>query len=251
MLLLPEFDKGAQSKGPQMTKKEPAKSEAKPPTAYVIADIPSQCDDGGRTRVMIAAENGHVMASGSGAGSGFRYSMTMGLSSPTSGSMSASYWCAGAEQVFRGEVTLSPIHTLNSDQDYSLTFKLLKNVGLTYLCGRGTVTTKAGTTRLGYEDTVDTWLPRLAAEDVFRREAAAQALGALAKTTPDAARVVPKMIQALGDPAFEVRRNAAEALGKIGDARAVQALSSRVDEAVGRDDWVREVAAEALNTIKR
>ena len=60
-----------------------------------------------------------------------------------------------------------------------------------------------------------------------------------------------KVIQALGDPAFEVRRNAAEALGKIGGARAVQPLTSRVDETVEMDDWFREVAAEPLNAIKK
>jgi hypothetical protein len=252
MLSVPAFDIGAQNRGPQTTNKETIKSAAKPPASFVIADIRSECDGGGRTRVMIAPdEDGHVMVNGHAAGAGYRFDMSMGLSSPTGGSMRPSYLCAGAELLLRGEVPLSAIHTFDGDKAYSLTFKMLKDTGLSYLCGRGTVTTKDGKTRLGYDDTVETWLPRLSSADTIRREAAAQALGALTQTPQESARVVPKLVQALGDPAFEVRRNAAEALGKIGDARAAQSLTSRTDETVEKDDWVREVAAEALKAIKK
>ena len=60
------------------------------------------------------------------------------------------------------------------------------------------------------------------------------------------APAVPALIQALGDLSENVRRAAAEALGKLGDPQAVPALI----KALG-DDWnaVRRAAAEALGKL--
>jgi HEAT repeat protein len=77
------------------------------------------------------------------------------------------------------------------------------------------------------------------------RRAAAEALGKLGDP-----QAVPPLIQALGDRSENVRRAAAEALGKLGDPQAVPALI----EALG--DWgdlwsenVRRAAAEALGKL--
>lgn len=60
------------------------------------------------------------------------------------------------------------------------------------------------------------------------------------------ASTVPALIDALGDEDEEVRLRAAEALGKIGDASAVPALIGRL----GDEDWdVMAAAAEALEKI--
>jgi HEAT repeat protein len=117
------------------------------------------------------------------------------------------------------------------------------------VAGDGTVTTKEGEThRLGYEDTIDTWMPRLEFEDRLVREGAVQALGWLTKTKEDKDKVVPMLIEALRDEVMEVRRNAAEALGRIGDPRAIDALNQALTE--DKENWVREVAEESIGLIK-
>jgi HEAT repeat protein len=60
------------------------------------------------------------------------------------------------------------------------------------------------------------------------------------------APAVPPLIQALGDSDRDVRRAAAEALGKLGDPQAVPPLI----KALGDSDWdVRRAAAEALGKL--
>ena len=153
----------------------------------------------------------------------------------------------GIEHVIRGKLTLLG-HTFKSDSAYPLTFKLLKGRGYVYLCGRGTVTTPDGKThRLGYEDTVDTWLPRLKSEDLLDREGAAQALGYLANTE-EKDKAVPALIETLKDDAMEVRRNAAEALGRLRDERATEALLPLLKDSEA-EWWVADVAAESLCRI--
>ena len=153
----------------------------------------------------------------------------------------------GVEHVIQGKLTLVG-HTFESDDAYPLTFKLVKERGYVYLCGRGTVTTPDGKIhRLGYDDTVDTWLPRLKSEDLLDREGAAQALGWLAKEK-EKDKVGPALIEALKDKAMEVRRNAAEALGRLQDERATEALVPLLkDREV--EWWVADVAAESLCRI--
>lgn len=108
---------------------------------------------------------------------------------------------------------------------------MVKNVGYVYLCGRGTIETRQGRTYLlGYDGTTYTWLPRLKSEDQLEREGAALALGWLASTREEVDKVIPALIEALNDDAMEVRRGAAESLGRIGDPQALEALTMLVDK---------------------
>ena len=161
----------------------------------------------------------------------------------------------GVEHVIQGKLTLVG-HTFESDQAYPLTFRFVKGGyfvkerGYVYLCGRGTVTTPDGKIhRLGYDDTVDTWLPRLESEDLLDREGAAQALGYLTKTE-EKRKAVPALIEALNDKAMEVQRNAAEALGRLQDERATEALVPLLKDREA-EWWVADVAAESLCRIGR
>ena len=157
-------------------------------------------------------------------------------------------WTEGSEHIIMGNVQFSN-HQATGDYAYPLVFKMVKDLGYAYLCGRGTVTTKDGKTyRLGYEDTVNTWLPRLKPGDQLDREGAAQALGWLAKMKEDKDKAAPALIEALTDEAMEVRRDAAEALGRIGDPHAIDALNKALKE--DKDDWVREVAEESIGLIE-
>jgi HEAT repeat protein len=81
----------------------------------------------------------------------------------------------------------------------------------------------------------------LRAADGERRTAAAEALAALG---PPA---VPALVVALRDPDAGVRAGAAYALGKIGDARAVEPIMALVED---RDPSLRSVAARALGRLR-
>ena len=179
------------------------------------------------------------------AGTGYRFEMIAG--SRLDEDISPLWFGHGVEHVIRGKLTLVG-HTFESDDAYPLTLKFIKERGYVYLCGRGTVTMPDGKThRLGYNDTVDTWLPRLKSEDLLDREGAAQALGYLTKTE-EKRKVVPALIGALKDKAMEVRRNAAEALGRLQDERATEALVPLLKDSEA-EWWVADVAAESLCRI--
>lgn len=154
----------------------------------------------------------------------------------------------GSEHKFIGNIEFHD-YWITSDFGYPLVFKMVKDSGYTYLCGRGTITDKdCKTFRLGYDDTVDTWLPRLKSDDQLDREGATQALGWLVKTKEDKDKAVPALISALTDNAMEVRRDSAESLGRIGDSRAKESLEKIAKE--DKDDWVREVAEESVGLIE-
>lgn len=99
------------------------------------------------------------------------------------------------------------------------------------------------TVTLGMDDSVDTWLPRLTSTIQIQREAAAQALGWLAKTPEEIDTVILPLIEALKDPAMPVRRDAAEALGRLNDPRSVNPLYELLTDP---DPWVADVAVESL-----
>ncbi len=101
-----------------------------------------------------------------------------------------------------------------------------------------------------HKDTVEIQLPRLKSKDQLECEGAAQALGWLAKTKEDIDKAVPVLIAALKDGAMEVRRNAAESLGRIGDSRSIDALTTWIGLQREKDDWVREVAEEQIELIR-
>ena len=154
-----------------------------------------------------------------------------------------------ATHVFTGRAEPYDGWVFDGDPQYPLTFKKIRGLGWVYVCGRGTLTTgDAQPHRLGCDDTLDTWLPRLTSDDPLDREGAAQALGWLAKTQTETDQAVPALTAALTDDAMEVRRNAAEALGRIGDARGLDALTAR--STAEKDDWVRDVVEESLGLIR-
>jgi hypothetical protein len=153
---------------------------------------------------------------------------------------------AGAEHVLLGSVSFAG-YTFESDPLFPFHFKLVENVGYVHLCGRGAVTTPAGARQeIRYTPGITELVSALAGNEQLAREAACEALGYLAITRPQKDEAVPALVQALEDPAMEVRRNAAEALGRIGDPTALASLEAALKEA---DDWVREVAAQAIKQI--
>jgi len=157
---------------------------------------------------------------------------------------------AGSTHVFVGKCENFVGYVFDGDAEYPLTFKKVQDRGYVHLCGRGTIATTAGQLqRLGYGESATDWVPRLRSGDQLRREGAAQALGYLATTKENADRAVPALIAAVADGAKEVRRNAAEALGRIGDPRAIEALARLTEPADEKDDWVRDVAEESLGLI--
>lgn len=154
----------------------------------------------------------------------------------------------GAEFIFTDEVSLLGTK-FKADPNIPLGFKLVKQKGLVYLFGKGTVVTKDGKVhRLGYADTIEIWLARIKSADQLDREGATQALSWLVKTKEEKEKVVPALAKALKDKAMEVRRNAAEALGRVGDPSAISALNSLIEG--DKNEWVRSVAKESLAIIK-
>jgi hypothetical protein len=154
---------------------------------------------------------------------------------------------AGAEHVLLGTVSFGRF-TFDSDPSFPLHFKLVNDVGYVYLCGCGTVTTAEGEKHsLGEVQSISDLILDLAAEDQLTREAASEALGWLAKTEGEIDVAVPGLVKALKDDAMEVRRNAAAALGRIGDVRAREGLKAALQD---EDEWVLEVVADALKKLE-
>jgi len=155
---------------------------------------------------------------------------------------------AGAEHILLGTVSLAGF-TFESDPSFPLHFKLVQDRGYVYLCGRGTVKTPQGRKyTLGNVKQISDFILDLRARDQLAREAASEALGWLAKTKSEIDEAMPALITTLKDHAMEVRRNAAEALGRVGDLRAREALKTALQD---EDQWVREVAAEALKALEK
>lgn len=155
---------------------------------------------------------------------------------------------AGAEHIILGTVSFGRF-TFDSDPSFPLHFKLVQDVGYVHVCGRGTVTTPGGK-KHSLEDVfkIDDLVQGLTAEDQLAREAAAETLGWVAKTKSEIDRAVAALIKALKDDAMEVRRNSAAALRKIGDLRAQAALKAALQD---KDEWVRDVVADALKKLDR
>lgn len=85
----------------------------------------------------------------------------------------------------------------------------------------------------------------------FARGQAAHALGQICSRLEDVvlrARAIESLITALRDLYFQVRRYATNALGKIGDVRAVKPLETALQD---EDKDVQKFAAEALENIQR
>ena len=154
---------------------------------------------------------------------------------------------AGAEHILLGTISFEGF-TFESDTSFPLHFKLVQKKGYVYLCGRGTVTTPKGKKHsLGETKQVSDFVLDLQAQDQLGREAATEALGWLVKAENERDEAVPALIKALKDDAMEVRRNAAAALGKIGDPRAREGLEAALQD---QDEWVRQVVADALKKLE-
>ncbi len=154
---------------------------------------------------------------------------------------------AGAEHILLGTVSFGGV-TFDSDPSFPLHFKLIQDVGYVHLCGRGTITTREGRKySLEQVQEIGDFVRDLSAADQLAREAAAEALGWLAKTEGEIDKAVPALVDALKDDAMEVRRNAAASLGKIGDLRAREGLRAALQD---EDEWVREVVADALKKVE-
>jgi hypothetical protein len=153
---------------------------------------------------------------------------------------------AGSEHIFSGTISFEG-HTFESDPAFPLHFKYVEDIGYVHLCGRGTVVTPEGLKHsLGESKGIDDFIREIKAEDQLTREGASEALGWLTRTQAEKDKAVPALIGALRDEAMEVRRNAASSLGKIGDLRGREGLVMALHD---RDEWVREVAADALKRI--
>ena len=154
---------------------------------------------------------------------------------------------AGAEHILLGTVSFAGF-TFDSDPSFPLHFKLVQDVGYVHLCGRGTVTAPEGWKySLEQVREISDFVRDLSAEDQLAREAAAEALGWLAKTKSEIDKAVPALVDALKDDAMEVRRNAAASLGKIGDIRAQEGLRAALQD---KDEWVSEVVVDALKKVE-
>jgi hypothetical protein len=150
-------------------------------------------------------------------------------------------WFNGAEHQLEGTIQMNG-HTFVSDPNYPLIFKVVKGEGYVCLCGRGNVVSPSGeTVQLGADDTVDMWITRTKSPVVLTREAAAQALGRLAKQRhSERQQSVEALAHLLKDTSFEVRRNAIESLVGL---QAVSKLSA-IEAVAGRepgDPWMEAI----------
>jgi HEAT repeat protein len=220
-----------------------------PVSPYIIPEIVVVDQPGGdeiRTWIASLIEGSSLLMLNARPGAGFNAMLSINPSGDSAGISYDPIWAyAGAEHLYDGKI-LNYQRTFDSDPQYPLTFKLVKGLGYVYLSGRGTITTEDGkAVSLGAQDTIETWLPKLTSAVQIQREGAAQALGWLAKTPEEKEKAVTALIPALKDPAMPVRRDAAEALGKLGDARATAPLYELLTDP---DAWVGKVATEALQT---
>jgi hypothetical protein len=159
-------------------------------------------------------------------------------------------WFSGVEHILIGKITIND-YVFESDPSYPLTFKIVKEMGYVYICGRGSVTTPQGKTQeLGKSDTIALFTKRVSSENQLDREGAAQALGYLAAEGSDSDRqsAIKTLSGLLSDKAFEVRRDAIEALSQIGGTDAVPSLREIAQK--DENQWVQEVAKWAIEKIE-
>ncbi len=154
----------------------------------------------------------------------------------------------GGEHILHGSGRIFSFR-FSSEESYPLTFKFVSGRGYLYMCGKGTLTTPAGKEiSLGAGDKIDEWPRFLTDEDQIMRERASQALGYLTSCKDTNKAAVLKALSAalLTDAAMEVRRNCAQALGRIGDKTALDALNKVRPE---EHEWVRTVVQEAVSRL--
>ena len=116
-------------------------------TATVSEMKPRKCDTKD-TKVLVTTEEKGVTVNAPGAGSEYHYGQLV-----TTNGLFPTYWCTGAIWVFSGHVVMSQA-TFDGSKDNPLRFEL-KEAGLTYVAGQGSVVLRDGTQkRLGKADGV-------------------------------------------------------------------------------------------------
>jgi len=180
-----------------------------------------------------------------GEGSGYRDEVS--LKSDLHGNW---YWFdVGAELTIRGSIKIFGSQ-INSDPDYPLTFKMTDK-GWILMCGRGKIK-PAGTSEIlvGKKEDAKVWLRLIEHENQLAREASASALGWIGKDSGDYTAVIQRLLAALNDPAWEVRRNSIESLGKLKEKKAIDAIRDLLNDNAG-EGWIKAVAKEALSRIEK
>jgi len=134
--------------------------------------------------------------------------------------------------------------SFDSDPSFPLTFRLVRNQGLVYLCGRGTVIVQGIQHAYGQHAASTDWGTRLLkGKNVLEREGAAQSIGWLRDK-----KFLQPLIEAMANPKEDlmVWRSAIEAAGRIHDAGAVSALETL---SFDRDPRLSAIARWSLKQI--
>lgn len=160
----------------------------------------------------------------------------------------ARWQVTGAEHVFVGKVNFAG-YEFESDPSFPLTFQVTTD-GYQYLCGRGTVRSSQERYDIDGNGDLQTWLKRSSDSRPLVRQGAVQALGWLVRSDSERKQAQNALTLALKDADPRVRRNAAEAIGKIGaaaDAKDALAQAMRDD----KDDAVIKVIKEVSAGVYR
>jgi hypothetical protein len=138
---------------------------------------------------------------------------------------------------------------IESDPTYPLTFKMTRQ-GWTLMYGRGKIKPAGNPViEVGQMEKLDSWLLLLNQKNKLSRESAASALGWIGGESPKRSIIIQALINLLHDTNWEVRRNAAEALGRLKEKAAADPLKKLLDDTDG-EGWVKAVAEEALKRIE-
>jgi len=167
----------------------------------------------------------------------------------SNGSCVYHWFDVGSEITIKGTIELLGAE-ITSDESYPLTFKMTDE-GWILLYGSGEIKPNGeDVIAVGQEDSTESWLSFLESENQLAREAAASALGWLGLNAEEDSRgaIVVGLVAALDDSAWEVKRNAAEALGRLKESTAIEALEGLLEDEEG-DGWVAAVAQETLDRI--
>jgi hypothetical protein len=227
----------------------PGKAPPSQSRTEVVELIPANITDAeskrSTTRVVIAKDE-HGIIRNDAPSVGWKQQML--FETGTGGQLQAfgHNWGIGAEHAFKISIrnygTDAFRFDVEGDKDFPLTFKVTQD-GYAYLCGRGTITVHGYQPRkFGCEKTEQDWLAGLRSDHQLVREGSAEAAGWLKLKA-----AVPHLVQSLSDSAWEVRRNACEALGIIGDAAATDAVQKLTADP---NDEVKAVAKEALQRLR-
>jgi len=129
-------------------------------------------------------------------------------------------------------------------------FAVVGDLGLVYLHGQGDVRLPKMDKphRLGYDSNDADSLRLLRSEDQLDRAGAAQALGWTAARGTDKDRIASALIAVLANRAAGVRRDAADALGRIGARAALEPLKQAA--AKEQDEWAKAAMQEAARKLE-